>query len=175
MSASENGTTGLNWEGGDGAWGVTVNGTRFEVVKQGGNWVLWVDDVCHYDRYHFATDAMTEAESLAADLPAPAPLTRADLDWLCVTQRAADNDQQSQLLWVQATLAMSDVIGACNRTARDDAHAAHAQHLVGRLAVLAVTAADAPTTGTPVPVYAERVKDQLMHIAAGGYDGRSLL
>lgn len=106
---------------------------------------------------------------------APAPITRAELDWVCITQRAADNAPDSQLLWVQAALAMSDVIMVCNILALDEAHAAHAQVLVGRLANIALTPADAPTTGTPVPVRSERLKDQIMHIAAGGYDARTLL
>lgn len=107
---------------------------------------------------------------------APAPITRAELDWVCVTQRAADNDQHSQLLWVQATLAMSDVISSCNRTARDEAHAAHAQHLVGRLAAFTTFRADASTlTGTACALVTERLKDEIMHIAAGGFDADALV
>lgn len=107
---------------------------------------------------------------------APAKITRAELDWVCVTQRAAENNPTSQLLWVQATLAMSDVIMVCNVLAVDEAHAAYAQDLVNRLAALALTPVDAPTaSGVPVPLVAERVKDALMHLGAGGYDARSLL
>lgn len=107
---------------------------------------------------------------------APAKITRAELDWVCITQRAADTNPTSQLLWVQATLAMSDVIMVCNVLALDEAHAAYAQELVNRLAALATTPVDAPTaSGVPVPLVAERVKDVLMHIGDGGYDARSLL
>lgn len=107
---------------------------------------------------------------------APAKITRAELDWVCVAQRAADTNPTSQLLWVQATLAMSDVIMVCNVLALDEAHAAYAQELVNRLAALATTPVDAPTaSGVPVPLVAERVKDVLMHIGDGGYDARSLL
>lgn len=103
-------------------------------------------------------------------------LTRADLDWLCVAQRAAEQDQHSQLLWVQATLAMSDVIGACNRTARDDAHAAHAQHLVGRLVTFATLDAEASTLmGTACALVTERLKDELMHLGGGGFDPAALV
>lgn len=105
---------------------------------------------------------------------APA-ITRADLDWLAVAHRAIEQAPTNDLLWFEAVNGMRRLIAAFNHAARDEAHAAHAQYLLNRVASLAVTPADAPTTGTPVPVYSERVKDQLMHIAAGGYDARSLL
>lgn len=93
---------------------------------------------------------------------APAPITRAELDWVCVTQRAADNDQHSQLLWVQATLAMSDVIMVCNVLAVDEAHAAHAQYLVNRLGALAC---DYGTEA--VALASERIKDVIEAIGRG--------
>jgi len=101
---------------------------------------------------------------------APAPITRAELDWVCVAQRAADNDPHSQLLWVQATLAMSDVIMVCNVLARDEAHAAHAQALVNQLAALACE------NGTEdVAVMAEALKDAIVHISAGGRNALAML
>jgi hypothetical protein len=108
--------------------------------------------------------------------PTPAPaIERHHLDWLCIAHRAIEQAPTNDILWLEAVNSMRGLIVAFNREARDDQHAAHAQYLLNRLAALAVTPAGAPTTGTPVPVYSERVKDQLMHIATGGYDGRSLL
>jgi hypothetical protein len=93
---------------------------------------------------------------------APAAITRAELDWVCITQRAADNAPDSQLLWVQAALAMSDVIMVCNVLAIDEPHAAHAQYLVNELASLAIE------HSTPwVAVVAEGIKDLIEAIARG--------
>lgn len=102
-------------------------------------------------------------------------ITRFDLDWVCITQRAADNDPHSQLLWVQAALAISDTIAAFNSAAIDEAHAAHAQLLIGRLAIYAVETYRTLYSGTPLAVASERIKDQLMHIARGGEDPRALV
>jgi hypothetical protein len=105
------------------------------------------------------------------DTQDPAAITRAELDWVCVTQRAADNDPHSQLLWVQAALAISDVIMVCNVLAIDEAHAAHAQHLVNRLAILAC---DRGTQA--VALASERIKDVLEAIGRGErLDMRALL
>lgn len=93
---------------------------------------------------------------------APAKITRAELDWVCITQRAAENDQHSQLLWVQATLAISDVIMVCNVLAVDEPHAAHAQYLVNRLATLACD-----RTTQAVALASERIKDVLEAIGRG--------
>lgn len=107
---------------------------------------------------------------------APAEITRAELDWVCITQRAAENNPTSQLLWVQASLAMSDAIQGFNAAALDQAHAAHAQYLLNRIAAFALKPVNAPTiSGAPVPLVTEHMKDQLMHIASRGYDARSLL
>jgi hypothetical protein len=89
-------------------------------------------------------------------------ITRNQLDWLCIAQRAADSNPDSQLLWVQAALAVSDVILVCNVLAVDEAHAAHAQYLVNRLAFLAV---DYGTQA--VAMSAERIKDVLETISRG--------
>lgn len=93
---------------------------------------------------------------------APTRITRTELDWACIAQRAAHNAPRSQLLWVQAALAMSDVIMVCNVLAVDEPHAAHAQYLVNRLAELACT------YGTEaVAVHTERIKDVLEAIGRG--------
>lgn len=93
---------------------------------------------------------------------APAKITRAELDWVCVAHRAAANDPHSQLLWVQAVLAMSDVIMVCNVVAVDEPHAAHAQYLVNRLAAMA----DEYATEA-VALSSEHIKDVLEAIGAG--------
>jgi hypothetical protein len=176
MNAPENTTTGLNWDGGDGHWSATgADGTVYTAIRQAGTSVLWVGDVCRYDKYYFLADAMAEAETLDAAPPAPA-ITRADLDWLCVTQRAAENDTDSVILWDAAVEAMHGLIARFNTAARDEAHAAHAQFLIGRLAAFAITPVDGPTvSGVPVPLVSERMKDRLMHLASGGYDALAIL
>lgn len=107
---------------------------------------------------------------------APAKITRAELDWLCITQRAADTNPENADLWLEAVRSMRNLIGEFNAAALDEAHAAHAQYLLNRIVEFALKPATAPTiSGVPVPLVTERMKDQLMHLAARGYDGRSLL
>lgn len=89
-------------------------------------------------------------------------ITRFDLDWVCITQRAADNDPHSQLLWVQAALAISDTIAAFNSAAIDEVHAAHAHYLINRLGFIAC---DYGTQA--VATAAERIKDVLEAIGRG--------
>lgn len=165
MSDFESGTTGLNWENsGEGHWRASANGTIYEAIKQGGNWVLWVNGACHYDRYHFLADAVTEAETLAAaPAEAPAPvITRADLDWLCITHRAAADNTGNGDLWLAAVRAMRHLIGTFDIVALDDRHAAHAQYLVNRLAAMA---GEYATQG--LAVASERLKDVLEAIGRG--------
>jgi hypothetical protein len=159
MNDATNTTTGLVWEGAEGAWGATAHTRRFEVIKQGGNWVLWVNGVCHYDRYYFATDAMTEAETLAATAPA---IDRADLDWVCITHRALEAAPTSDTLWAQSVTAMRGLIAAIDRAAYDEAHAAHGQYLVNQLIA---TGLDYDTRA--VAERGERIKDALEAIGAG--------
>lgn len=102
-------------------------------------------------------------------------ITRFDLDWLCIAQRAADNDTDNADLWLEAVRAMRGLIAAFNSAARDEAHAAHAQLLIGRLAIYAVETYRTLYSGTPLAVASERIKDQLMHIARGGEDPRALV
>lgn len=106
-----------------------------------------------------------------------APLiTRADLDWLCIAHRAIEQAPTNDLLYIEAVNTMRGLIVAFNRSARNDCHAAHAQYLLNKLVAHAVSPSAALTgSGVPVPLVSERVKDALMHIAAGGYDARSLL
>jgi hypothetical protein len=105
---------------------------------------------------------------------APAQITRADLDWLCITHRAAANDPTSQLLWVQATLAMGDATRSLDAAALDQSHAKHGRFLIGRLAAFAITTVDAVTIGTPIPLYSERIKDAIMHIGSGRFDASTI-
>lgn len=100
-------------------------------------------------------------------------ITRFDLDWVCITQRAAENDQHSTDLWLEAVRAMRNLIGAFNSAARDEAHAAHAQFLINRIAQYA-TFNVAGAGGTGVALVTERYKDELMHLARGGFDPAAL-
>lgn len=89
-------------------------------------------------------------------------ITRFDLDWVCITQRAADNDTDNADLWLESVRAMRNLIAAFNSAAIDEAHAAHAQYLVNRLAALAC---DYGTQA--VAMAAERMKDVLEAIGRG--------
>lgn len=110
------------------------------------------------------------------EAPIAPRITREQLDWVAITQRAYESDPNSVILWAQAALALSDVIGGINRTALNEAHAAHAQDLVGRLAAVAATdTGEKSWYGQAIPIVSEGLKDQLMHIARGGYDARALL
>lgn len=98
-------------------------------------------------------------------------ITRFDLDWVCITQRAAKNDTDNADLWLESVRAMRNLIAAFNSAAIDEAHAAHAQFLIERLAEYATFNADAASmAGAAVADVTEQYKDQLMHIAAGEYD-----
>lgn len=110
------------------------------------------------------------------EAPIAPRITREQLDWVAVTQRAAEADPHSVILWAQAALALSDVIGGINRTALNERHAAHAQDLIGRLAAVAATdTGEKDWYEQAIPVISEGLKNQLMHLARGGYDARSLL
>lgn len=89
-------------------------------------------------------------------------ITRTDLDWVCITQRAADNDTDNADLWLESVRAMRNLIAAFNSAAIDEAHAAHAQYLINRLGFIAC---DYGTQA--VAAAGERIKDVLEAIGRG--------
>lgn len=89
-------------------------------------------------------------------------ITRTDLDWLCIVHRALQNAPTNDTLWAECVKAMRGLIGRFTFAAHDEAHAAHAQYLLNRIASLAC---DYTTQG--VATSAERIKDVLEAIARG--------
>jgi len=106
---------------------------------------------------------------------APA-IARTDLDWLGIVHRALQSAPTNDMLWVECVRSMRRLITVMNLASRDENHAAHAQYLLNKLVAHAVSpAAGATASGRSVPEVAEAIKDQLMHLAAGGRDDRALL
>jgi hypothetical protein len=102
---------------------------------------------------------------------APATITRADLDWVCITHRALANNPTNHALWAQAVITLLRLTQAFDALAVDASHASHAQYLLNRIVQFALMPGDAPTlSGAPVALVTEHMKDHLMHLAARGYD-----
>lgn len=102
---------------------------------------------------------------------APAKITRTDLDWVCITHRALQNAPTNDALWAQAVMTLFRLGRAFDALAVDTAHASHAQYLLNRIVQFALMPGDAQTlSGAPVALVTEHMKDQLMHLAARGYD-----